>query len=224
MVNKVLAAYMAADGLFVAMGAIMLGFCIIVSRTDHDVPSDGTEAARNLLYQMFPFTAGIANAIMTFVVFLVTLPALVTNSRGWLKLAGYLIVADGLFSLIIGIDLWIMTLRLKETLAGTWAAQTPATQSLMQTTFNCCGFLNSTSPAFAEDATCPSPASAALLQGCAASVNSFGNTFVDEIFTAVFAMVGIDGLLIMATAALLKERKEMERYRHIDEKTGAGGF
>jgi hypothetical protein len=30
--------------------------------------------------------------------------------------------------------------------------------------------------------------------------------------------------LILAVAMLLKDRNEKERYRHIDEKTGAGGF
>lgn len=33
-------------------------------------------------------------------------------------------------------------------------------------------------------------------------------------------MLGIDGLLVIATACLLKDRKEQERFRHIDQKTG----
>ncbi len=56
MVNKVLAAFMVTDGLFVAMGAIMLGFSVIVQQTCFDTPGDGNEAARDLLYQKFPFT------------------------------------------------------------------------------------------------------------------------------------------------------------------------
>ena len=70
---------------------------------------------------------------------------------------------------------------------------------------------------------CPSPAAAALVQGCVGPLNSFGNTFVDNIFTAVFGMVAIQALLVVAIAALLKDRKERERYRHIDEKRGARG-
>jgi len=85
--------------------------------------------------------------------------------------------------------------------------------------------LNSTSPAFVTDAVCPSPASAAMTKGCATPITSFANIFVDNIFTAVFGMVGIDVVFVMAAACLLKERKERERFRHIDEKAGMnGGF
>jgi hypothetical protein len=37
------------------------------------------------------------------------------------------------------------------------------------------------------------------------------------------SFVGIDVALVLAIAMLLKDRKEKERYRHIDMKTGAGG-
>jgi hypothetical protein len=35
---------------------------------------------------------------------------------------------------------------------------------------------------------------------------------------------GIDVVLILCTAMLVKDRKEKERYRHIDEKNGTGSF
>ncbi|KAI1079571.1 hypothetical protein F5B20DRAFT_156034 [Whalleya microplaca] len=221
MVNKVLAAFVAVDGLFVSMGAIMLGFAVIVQQRAFDTPGDGQDAARNLLYQKFPFTAGIANAVLTFIVFVATLPALATNNRSWLKLAGYLVVVDAVFTMAIGLDLWIITLKLKEEFSSIWLSQNAGVQDMMQTAFACCGFINSTSPAFVTDATCPSPAAAALMPGCSASLISFGSNFVDNIFTAVFGMVGIDSLLVMTIACLLKDRKERERFRYIDEKTGA---
>lgn len=84
--------------------------------------------------------------------------------------------------------------------------------------FACCGYLNSTSPAFVTDATCTSPAAAALMRGCAAPIASFANVFVDDIFTAVFGMAGIDAVLLLATACLLKDRKERARFRYIDSK------
>ncbi|KAI0169763.1 hypothetical protein GGR52DRAFT_551401 [Hypoxylon sp. FL1284] len=223
MVNKVLAAFVAMDGLFVSMGAIMMGFSIIVQQTCYNTPADGNEAARNLLYQKFPFTAGIVNAAFIFATFLATIPALATNNRSWLKLAAFMVVGDALFTLGIGVDLWILTLRLKDAFQQIWMSQPQPVQELMQTSFSCCGFFNSTSPAFVTDATCPSPAAAALIRGCSTPLNSFGNTFVDNIFTAMFGMVGIDVVLIMATACLLKDRKERERFRYIDEKSGARG-
>lgn len=92
--------------------------------------------------------------------------------------------------------------------------------------FACCGYLNSTSPAFVTDSTCTSPAAAALMRGCAAPIASFANVFVDDIFTAVFGMAGVDLALLLATACLLKERKEQARFRYIDAKAEGknGGF
>lgn len=225
MVNKVLAAFVVADGVFVAMGALMLGFCIIVQQTCFEIPTEGEQAARDLLYQLFPFNAGIANAVLTFICFLITLPAMATGSRSWLKAAGYLVVLNALFTMIIGLDLWIITLTMRDEFSTIWNSQTTNIQELMQTSFQCCGYFNSSSPAFVTDATCPSPASAALMRGCSVPLVSFGNTFVDNIFTGVFGMVGIQALLVMCTACLLKDRKERERFQHIDEKRGArGGF
>ena len=56
MVNKVLAAYVAADLLFVATGAVMVGFSVIAKNTMYDTTSDGYQTVRNLLYQEFPLT------------------------------------------------------------------------------------------------------------------------------------------------------------------------
>lgn len=56
MVNKVLGAFVAVDALFALMGAIMMGFAIIVQNTCFNAPLDGNEAARDLLYQRFPLT------------------------------------------------------------------------------------------------------------------------------------------------------------------------
>jgi len=223
MVNKILASFVLADFLFAVGGAIMLGFAVIVQQTCFNAPTEGVEAARNLLYREFPFNVGIANAVLTFIIFVFTLPGLATGSRGWLKVAGYLIVFNALFTLGIGLNLWTTTLKMRERFNTIWIAQTPEVQSLMQVSFACCGFTNSTSPAFVTDPTCPSPASAALMRGCGSPLVAFGNTEIDTIFTAVFGMVGLDALLIMALACLLKDRKERDRYRHIDEKRG-GGF
>ncbi|KAK3938415.1 hypothetical protein QBC46DRAFT_164397 [Diplogelasinospora grovesii] len=218
--NKVLLAYVAVDILFVITGAIMLGFSLIVQNVQFETPTDGESAARNLLYQRFPLTAGIVNAVFVFVTFLVTLPGIITPARGWLKMGAYAATICSIFSMIIGLYLWILTLKTKEDFSPLWNSQSATVQDLMQTAFQCCGYFNSSSPAFVTDSTCPSPAAAAIMRGCATPITSFANVFIDDIFTAVFGMVGVDVVLIMATACLLKERKERERFRHIDEKSG----
>ena len=188
--------------------------------------------------------AGIVNAVFVFVTFLFTIPGAITPARGWLKIGGWMATVCGLFSLVLGLYLWILTLRTKEDFAPLYFSQTPEIQELMQSAvcqnpfsvplqrtsptnafqFKCCGYFNSTSPAFITDDICFSPAAAALMRPCSTPITSFANVLVDNIFTAVFGMVGVDVVLIMATACLLKERKERERFRHIDEKTGVVGF
>ncbi|KAK4649477.1 uncharacterized protein QC761_119270 [Podospora bellae-mahoneyi] len=222
MVNKVQAAYVMADGLFLLMGIFIIGFSVIVGNIRDEIPENGRQAARNLLYQRFPLTAGIVNAVFIFLTFMVTLPGLATQSRGWLKLGAYMTTFCGLFSMILGLFLWILTLKTREDFAPLYWAQPANVQQLMQAEFNCCGYFNSTSPAFVTDATCSSPAAAALVRGCATPITSFANIFLDNIFTAMFGMVGIDFVFVMATACLLKDRKERERFRHIDEKSGYG--
>jgi cellulose synthase/poly-beta-1,6-N-acetylglucosamine synthase-like glycosyltransferase len=191
-----------------------------------------------------PATAGIANSVFVFITFISTLPGLATHSRRWLKLGGYLTVICAIFSMVVGLFLWILTLKTRKDFEPLFTSQPDEVKSLMQTAvsfalthpfkmatlglkpttqFECCGYINSeTFPFFVTDTTCPSKAAAALMRGCAAPITSFANVFIDNIFTALFGIVGIDVIFIMATACLLKERKEKERFRHIDEKSGAG--
>lgn len=48
------------------------------------------------------------------------------------------------------------------------------------------------------DSTCSSPASAALLRGCATSISSFANLHIDGIFTVLFGIVGESKLTFLA--------------------------
>lgn len=70
---------------------------------------------------------------MVFISFALTLPALATPARGLLKAAGYMIAVNAVFSLIIGLDLWITTLKTKQEFFEIWTSQTPQIQSLLQT-------------------------------------------------------------------------------------------
>jgi hypothetical protein len=191
MANKILLAFIIADALFLITGAIELGFSLVVQNSMFESPTDGPQAARNLLYQRFPLTAGIINAILIFATFLSTIPGIITPTRGWLKLSGWLVVANTLFTLSIGIFLWILSLRTKAEFFPIWSAQNDRVKDLMQTSFSCCGYFNSTAPAFVTDDQCTSPAAAALQRGCASPLSSFLNVFIDDIFTAVFGMVGM---------------------------------
>ena len=61
------------------------------------------------------------------------------------------------------------------------------------------------------------------MRGCAIPIGSYANIFVDDIFTAIFGMTGVGGVLLLATACLYKDREERERFRYIDRKNGNFG-
>ncbi len=51
----------------------------------------------------------------------------------WLKVSSGLIVVTALFSLVLGLDIWFLTLKTKEDFAPLWSAQNATVQELMQT-------------------------------------------------------------------------------------------
>jgi hypothetical protein len=63
---------------------------------------------------------------------MVTLPGLATAARKWLKLAGYMAVVCAIFSMCLGLYLWILTLKSRGDFAPLFAAQSDQVKSLMQ--------------------------------------------------------------------------------------------
>lgn len=133
MPDKVFLTTLAADVLFLATGAIQLGFSLVVQSHLGNTPKDGHEAIRNFLYHRFPFTAGIVNGAFILATFLFTLPGLLMSARSWLKASGYMITGCGIFTLCLGVFLWVMTLRIKEDLFPVYEDAESDIQSLVQT-------------------------------------------------------------------------------------------
>jgi hypothetical protein len=78
-------------------------------------------------------TAAIGNAILIFITFLLAIPGiLMPTSRGWLKAHGAMVVVCGLFTLVIGLDIWFETLKTRENLGVLWNQQSNDIQSLLQ--------------------------------------------------------------------------------------------
>ncbi|KAF2745873.1 tetraspanin [Sporormia fimetaria CBS 119925] len=224
MPSKLPLVYLAFNLLFLACGALLIGFSLLSEQTMRG-GSNLDNVARNLLLDQCPLTAGVVNAIFIFVTFLLSLPAFfLPTNRGWLRAQGWLVVFCAMFTLGLGLSVWISTLQTRRKLGDMWGVQTGEIQSLLQRKFNCCGYQNSTSPLYVEDSTCLNPLVAASLPGCIAPFSNFANAYLDIIFTAAFGMVGIDAILVLCIAMVIQYRMEQERYRHIDEKAGMKGF
>lgn len=167
------------------------------------------------------FPAGVVNAIIMFLTFLISLPALaLPMNRGWLKLQGWLLVFCSFFTLVLGLFIWFDTLQTRKNLAVIWGQQPSDIQGLLQQRFQCCGYLDSMTPPFIVDNVCPDPFTASQKMGCVGPFSTFANSYLDLVFTAAFGIVGVDVLLLLAVVMVLKHRAELERYRHIDEKLG----
>lgn len=157
MVNKVLAAFLVAEGFFVLGGALILTVALISKRNiSGNVTIDNV--AQILLLDHCPINrtlksplvsipfysesieltltfsiAAIANAVMVFVTFLSSLPGiLLPDNRRLLKVHGWLVIASGFFTLGVGLSIWFETLKTRSMLGEMWQEQTSQVRSLLQ--------------------------------------------------------------------------------------------
>ena len=233
--NKTLWTFIGFEGLYLACAVLHLVVPLTTRASLRRAPMIGNVAS-DLLLAHTPLTglhpylhvllhsltfplASLANSILMFIVFLMSLPAILiqTNHR-WLtsQLCG--IVITTFFTLGIGLRIWFETLETHKNLEPLWNRQEEFVQSLLQSRFECCGYNNPS--LFVRDQTCPTAAVAAQLGLCMAPFGSFANQFLDIIFTLLFGFCAIDLLLLLATMCLIKDRKERERFRKIDMKLG----
>lgn len=134
MPNKILLTTSFATLLFLLSGILILTFTLLAQRTITSTPTNGQAVIRNILYERMPLTAGLANAGFIFFTFLLTLPGLLMQStRGWLKLAGYAVTLCGVFTMCVGVYLWVMTLKIGEDLEGVYGELDMDLQELVQT-------------------------------------------------------------------------------------------
>src|SRR5690349_5410258 len=151
MANKVLVAFLGTEMLFLLAAGLLIAFPLMM-HARMELPPTVDTVVEDLLLQRCPMTglphhgtyssnhfintsnlAAIANAVIMFVTFLTTIPAvLMPTSRLWLKLQGYLVFVCAVMSMIIGLVLWYDTLRTRSNLSTVWALQTQQVQSMLQ--------------------------------------------------------------------------------------------
>jgi len=224
MVNQVLASFLISDVIFMGTG-ILLIVAASIWRNELAAPPTTESVGRMLLLQNCPLVAVIANGALVLFTFVISLPAFaLPTSRVWLKIHSWLIVVCAIFTLVLGLNEWIQTLTTRANLETVWGQHDNTTQSLLQQKFDCCGYLNSTTPPFVQDSICTNDIVAAAKEGCVSAFTNFAETWVGNLFTAAFGVVGMDVVLLLAAAMLNRYRKEQLRYRAIDQKWGVGNI
>ncbi|EXJ80021.1 hypothetical protein A1O3_08307 [Capronia epimyces CBS 606.96] len=220
MANKILLVFIAFDVVFLLCGGLHL-FIPLFTQANIKNNTNVDNIASNLLLDHCPLTASMANSVVMFVTFLLSVPSFFLKSnRTFLKLHVGGVIIAALMTLGIGLAIWFSTLEIHKNLAPIWNKQPASTVSMLQAKFQCCGYNN---PAlFVKDATCTSAATAARLGPCVTPFGVFASRFLDIVFTTFFGFVAVDMMLLLAALCLIRDRKEKERYRLIDEKTGFG--
>jgi hypothetical protein len=218
MANKTLIVFIFLDVLFLACAALHLTIPLMVHASLNRTPNF-SNVASDLLLSHAPLTMSMINAFCMFAVFFLSLPALFRpRTIRLLQIHATGVVLSALMTLVIGLQIWFSTLETHVNLAPIWNGQKPFVQSLLQFKFQCCGYSN---PAlFVDDATCSSASVAARLGPCMVPFGAFANQFLDVVFTTFFGFVAADFMLLLSGLCVLKDRKERERYRFIDEKRG----
>jgi hypothetical protein len=128
------------------------------------------------------------------ITFLASLPTLILRtSVVWLRVQSVLIVACAMFTLVLGLQIWYTTLTTTTNLATTWKLQSIQSQILLQTKFQCCGYLNSSgaTPDFRISTVCPNALEAAKRPACSGPFSDFANSYLGMIFTGSFGLVGM---------------------------------
>lgn len=221
--DKILLTFLVLDVLFVLSGGLILVASMVFRTGQTNMMS--SDPATDLLLAQTPLTGATVNAVIIFITFLSSIPSfLMTKNRGFLRLHSWLVIFCAVTTLAIGLEIWISTLKTRSNLNDLWALQSPQMQTTLQQEFNCCGYLNSTSPLFQVDAVCPNTAAAALKPGCVGPFSAFANNLLDLVFTAVFGICALDVMLFLSAIVVLKDRAQKERYRMIDAKSGFGGI
>jgi len=218
--NKVLCAYLIADVVFLVT-AVLLAVVSFNWMRDMEAKPTLATVARYSLISETTLKGGVANAGLVVLTFLLSLPTLVLRTSViWLRVQNVLVIACAMLTLILGLSVWVDTLTTTARLGHAWSLQAASTQSLLQTVFKCCGYLNSTSPAFQPDSVCTTAIVAAQRQGCSVPFSNYANSYLGMIFTASFGIVVVDIILFLCVAMLIRTRNEEIRYRHLDAKQG----
>ncbi|CCX30528.1 hypothetical protein FPQ18DRAFT_364743 [Pyronema domesticum] len=224
MMKPVLLAFLIADFIFLATG-VMLVAAATIWRNEKSSPPTLESVGRLILLEGCPLVAVLANGILAMATFLVSLPAFaLPTSRTWLKIHSWGVVLCLVFTLVLGLNEWMQTLTTRASLGMQWGRQSNATQSMLQQKFDCCGYVNYTSPLYVPDAVCTNDIVAASKEGCVTAFSGYGEKWLNYLFTAAFGVVGMDVVLLLCAAMLIKYRKEQLRYRLIDQKWGVGNI
>lgn len=165
------------DFCMLVAGGITIAFSVLFKAPDAVrslvlSQSDLNRKSPTILRKLWPATAnlvflvGLALGIVYCVTFVVSIGAVIQQNHITIGLAilNWILIIDGIVTVIYGSNLWFMTLREEHNFGTIWDATTPASRVAVQDKLQCCGFLNNTS--IEPAGICANPGVAQAIGGC----------------------------------------------------------
>lgn len=169
-------AYAASTCLYALSGLAMLIVGFLMSNlTNGKAGAHSTTAAVKLSLQPVNLRGGIASGVIVSVAALLAMPGMMANATSFLKAASIINIISIVATLSFGLSVWFVTLVEKSAYLVYWRTLPSANTALLQDKFNCCGYLNSTTPQFVQSIACPNADLAFLKQGCHLPLTSFSD-------------------------------------------------
>lgn len=183
----------------------------------------GPNIIRNLVLTDSDLTFGLVLGVMYAVTFVISIGAILQRNHVTIGLAilNWTLILDTIMTVVLGSNLWFMTLQENKNFGNIWNATTPANRIAVQDQLQCCGFQNNTA---VEIGGFCADVNNAQNNGCSAQFIKIADTMMMDVFTTVYSFTGILLMLFIASMCVIKKRQETERFRRIDTKRGGRGF
>ncbi|KAK6354891.1 phospholipid scramblase 1 [Orbilia brochopaga] len=219
--NTLLIVYVLVDIIFLgtSIGLIIAGQ-MFMHHMDN-LPLSVNDSPYVILLYYLPCVPIFVNGIISAATFLLSLPALaLPMSLVWLRIHGWFVMICAVYSLVLGVLVWVDTLTERAAMFQAWKDIGPSVQTLLQERFQCCGYISAMEPLFVTDDVCPNALVASQTKPCVGPFTAFQDEFFNTVFTILFGIVAVDFVMLCCTAMVINQRREQRRYRKIDEKRG----
>jgi len=182
----------------------------------------------NMVFSDSYLNAGLVLGIALLVTFFISIVAILQRNRVTigLVLLNWTLIIDALGIVVVGTFIWFMTLRERDNFHRVFAEQTPIHRIAIQDKLKCCGYFNSSDLVeiggnFCVDADFVNNVNNAT---CVTPITAFADNALMDVFTTIYAFMGIISGLFLASLCVINKRLEDERFKKIDEKRGENGF
>ncbi|ORY74756.1 hypothetical protein BCR35DRAFT_343831 [Leucosporidium creatinivorum] len=149
------------------------------------------------------------------------------NNDIGLIIFNWLLIASTIITLIVASIIWFFTLKERANFEKMWLEQNGETQALLQDSLSCCGYWNATTLGLFTQTTgfCGNIVNMTAMVPCVTPITGFADYFLNNVFTTIYGFTIIEVSLFLVSVCLVISRREEERFRRLDEKTGVrGGF